>query len=44
MKGKLFFLMATVGASVLTLLAFMASASACFFGSYQPEEPTCLSK
>ena len=42
MKKKLFMSMAVFGASVLTFFAFMASASACFFGYYQPEEPACL--
>ncbi len=42
MKKKLFMSMAVLGASVLTFFAFMASASACFFGYYQPEEPACL--
>ncbi|MDK2933126.1 MAG: hypothetical protein PWP27_936, partial [Clostridiales bacterium] len=42
MKKKLFMLMVTLGASVLTFVAFMVSASACTFGSYQPEEPKCL--
>ena len=42
MKNKLFMLMATVGVSVLTFFAFMASASACWAGVYQPEEPKAL--
>jgi cyclic lactone autoinducer peptide len=41
-KRKLFMLMVTLGVSVLTFFAFMASASACFYGTYQPEEPKCL--
>jgi cyclic lactone autoinducer peptide len=41
-KNKLFMLIATVGASVLTFFAFMASASACWASLYQPEEPKAL--
>lgn len=44
MKNKLFFLMATVGVSILTFAAMVVSASACSIGAYQPEEPKCLCK
>jgi cyclic lactone autoinducer peptide len=42
MKRRLLMMMAALGASVLTFFAFMASASACFAGYYQPEEPKSL--
>ena len=42
MKKRLFMLMATTGAAILTFFAFMASVSACFVSAYQPEEPECL--
>jgi len=32
----------TVGATLLTFVAFMTSASACWWASYQPETPNCL--
>ena len=32
----------TVGATLLTFVAFMTSASACWWGSYQPETPKCM--
>jgi cyclic lactone autoinducer peptide len=31
-------------AFVVTMVAFASSASACFFGMYQPEEPKSLSE
>jgi len=34
--------MVTVGAALLTFVAFATSVSACVFGMYQPEEPKCL--
>lgn len=43
--GKKFIkLMVTLGAAVLTFFALSTSASACYFGYYQPEEPKCLSE
>lgn len=39
---KLGILAMTVGATLLTLVAFMTTASACFWCAYQPEEPKCL--
>jgi cyclic lactone autoinducer peptide len=42
MKSKLTRKFLTLGAALLTLFAFATSASACFWFSYQPEEPSCL--
>lgn len=42
MKNKLMFYMVTVGAALLTFIAFATSVSACLMGSYQPEEPKAL--
>lgn len=42
MKNKLFMTLMGLSASVLTFFALSTSASACFYGSYQPEEPTLL--
>jgi cyclic lactone autoinducer peptide len=39
MKKRAFMLMAAFGASILTFFATSVSASACFWGSYQPKEP-----
>ena len=44
MKVKISKYLLGVTASVCTLMAISISASACFFGFYQPEEPKCLSK
>lgn len=40
MKRKLLILVA----SIATLVASVVASSACFFYSYQPEEPKCLRK
>lgn len=32
----------TLAAGMLTFLATITTASACWFGFYQPEEPKCL--
>lgn len=42
MRKGLFRTMVVLGASVLTFVAFTVSASACWFGCYQPEEPKLL--
>lgn len=44
MKTK--FLKIVISSCVLicTLMAFAVSASACYWGAYQPEEPECLRK
>lgn len=34
--------MVMMGAGILTFFAYTTSASACWFGFYQPEEPKCL--
>lgn len=39
---KLTFLMATVGATILTLVATAISVGACHWGSHQPKEPNML--
>lgn len=44
MKKRLFMLMAAFGASVLTFFATATSASACWWGHYQPKEPKALQK
>jgi AgrD protein len=42
MKSKLMKVFLTFGAAIFTLLAFSTSASACFVGYYQPNEPKSL--
>ncbi|MCT4594546.1 MAG: cyclic lactone autoinducer peptide [Anaeromicrobium sp.] len=42
MKNKLFKLAVVLGSGVFALLANATAASACAWGSYQPEEPKCL--
>lgn len=44
MRRKLFLSAVSLLAGVFTLLANTASASACFFWMYQPEEPKSLRK
>lgn len=44
MIRKLFVATAAVCAGLFTLLANTASASACWWWLYQPEEPKCLRK
>lgn len=39
---KLTFLMATVGAAVLTFIATAISVGACNWGAHQPKEPSIL--
>lgn len=42
MKKKLIKGIMMLGATVFTFIAFSTSASACWWGAYQPEEPECL--
>lgn len=42
MKKRMIMMMAAFGATVLTFLATSTSASACFWGHYQPKEPKSL--
>ena len=39
---KMIILMATIGATVLTLVATAVSVGACYWGAHQPKEPTIL--
>lgn len=41
---KMTMIMATIGASLLTLIATAISAGACYWGGHQPVEPDSLSK
>lgn len=43
MKNKLMTMMAVVGLGVITFVAQTVSASACYWGTYQPKEPKLLS-
>lgn len=42
MKKSLTLKVMTLAAGMLTFLATTTTASACWFGMYQPEEPKCL--
>lgn len=44
MNKKVLRIMLTLGASIFTLIATTVSAGACWFWTYQPEEPKSLRK
>lgn len=44
MKSKIIRIFLSLCVLICTLMAFTVSASACFWGAYQPEEPDCLRK
>jgi len=44
MKKRIIMTIFGISAALLTFLATAASASACWFYNYQPQEPKCLRK
>lgn len=44
MKSKIIRIFLSLCVLICTLMAFVVSASACYWGAYQPEEPECLRK
>ncbi|UZQ49404.1 cyclic lactone autoinducer peptide [Clostridium kluyveri] len=44
MKSKIIRIFLSLCVLICTLMAFAVSASACFWGAYQPEEPEFLRK